>query len=301
MIVVVGSVNLDFVARTPCFPRPGQTILGTDLLVTPGGKGANQALAVKRAGSPTRLVAHVGDDPWAESALRLLRDARVDLSDVGRAREHTGMAFVQVEASGENAITVFPGANMPSSPIPLPAGLFKPTEILLCQLEIAPETVEAAIAQAKASGSLIILNTAPLTNEAVRLAAISDIVISNEEEFSGLCASTRFGSRLDRQRAMAEFSGLHNVSVVVTLGADGAEAVHEGSFYSAAGLTITPVDTVGAGDTFCGFFAASLGQGYPFEIALRRATVAGSLACLTSGAQEAIPFSADVDLRLQTV
>lgn len=302
MIVVTGSVNLDFVVRTTSLPRPGETVLGTELLITPGGKGANQALAARRAGEDVRLIAAVGQDAWSDSALRILKDEGVDLQAVMHVSENTGMAFVQVDTSGENAITVFSGANFSSGAHADAIEKLKlgHSDVVLCQLEIGADEVEAALSKARLAGSCSILNAAPLTSQARSLARLADIVICNETEFEELCGMT-FASSEARRDAMADFGRNNGGSIIVTLGAAGAEGFHDDRSYSTPGIMIAPVDTVGAGDTFCGFFAASLSRGDTFGIALQRAVIAGSLACLQHGAQEAIPYAHSVDAVLKSL
>lgn len=299
MITVLGSINMDLIATTARLPKPGETVAGNSFSTAAGGKGANQALAAKRAGATVRMAGAVGDDPFAAEALILLTNAGTDLSQVITAPLPTGTAHILVSGDGENVIVVVPGANSLVSE----AAARKAVEtmargdILMLQLEIPAATVETALRAAKAKGVTSIINIAPLTDDAARLARLADIVVANETEFELLAGETGLSAE-GREAAMRRINAQTGQTLIVTLGADGVTAIREGALVHAKGLAIEPVDTVGAGDTFCGYLAAGIDTGIPFSEALRRAAVAGSLACLKPGAQPAIPIAADVESRL---
>lgn len=299
MITVFGSINMDLVATTPRLPKPGETVPGTGFTTAAGGKGANQALAAKRAGAAVRMVGAVGRDEFAAPALDLLDKAGTDLSAVARVDGPTGTALILVGGDGENMIAVVPGANGTVSPDQARAALAETAtgNILMLQLEVPVASVKAALESARAHGVRTVLNTAPLIEEAAELAQLADIVIANETEFErlvgrdNLSADTREDMLLDMHRKTGQV-------LIITLGADGVVAAEGGTLHRTRGLKIEPVDTVGAGDTFCGYLAASLDAGLPFDKALRRAAVAGSLACLKAGAQPSIPTASEVDTAL---
>ncbi|TRL42146.1 ribokinase [Rhizobium straminoryzae] len=299
MITVFGSVNMDLIATTARLPQPGETVAGDSFSTAAGGKGANQALAAQRAGSPVRMVAAVGNDGFATPALALLDAAGADLSAVRRVSEPTGTALILVGGDGENMIAVVPGANgifLPEDGTAAVSGMAD-GDTLMLQMEVPAAAVEAAMQAAKARGIRTLFNTAPLTTDAIRLAGLASIVVANETEFELLIGK----HDLDDAARLAEMQQLHaktGQTLVVTLGGDGVVALHAGEVLRAKGLVIEPVDTVGAGDTFCGYLAASLDQGLDFATALRRAAVAGSLACLKPGAQPAIPTAGEVAARL---
>lgn len=299
MITVFGSVNMDLIATTERLPAPGETVAGDSFSTAAGGKGANQALAAQRAGSSVRMVAAVGSDAFATPALALLEAAGADLSAVRRISEPTGTALILVGGDGENMIAVVPGANGTFSAEDGTAALsgMADGDTLMLQMEVPAAAVEAAMQAAKARGIRTLFNTAPLTADAIRLAGLASILVANETEFELLIGK----HGLDDAARLAEMQALHaktGQTLVVTLGGDGVVALHAGEVLRAKGLVIEPVDTVGAGDTFCGYLAASLDQGLDFAAALRRAAVAGSLACLKPGAQPAIPTAAEVAARL---
>jgi ribokinase len=298
VITVIGSANLDLIATVDRLPRPGETVPGDSFSTAAGGKGANQALAARRAGSAVKMVGAVGSDAFADQALELLKDGGVDLSAMRRAPTATGIAVILVERAGENVIAVIPGGNGTVAPDDVATANLAAGEHLLLQLEIPLETVSAALDAARAAGTVSVLNTAPFRAEAGELLTKADYVIANETEFD-LYADALELAAGEREQRMLEFSRRIGRTVVVTLGADGVVAAFGGELFRAAGLKITPVDTVGAGDTFCGYLAAGLGEGMALQDAIRLAAVAGSLACLKPGAQPSIPLRSEVDAALR--
>ncbi|TWD55552.1 ribokinase [Agrobacterium vitis] len=299
MITVFGSINMDLIATTTRLPKPGETVAGTGFATAAGGKGANQALAACRAGAQVKMAGAVGKDGFANDAVALLKDGGADLSLVKSVEAPTGTALILVEADGENMIAVVPGANGTLTSADASNALkgMSTTDTLMLQLEIPAEAVETALHEARAAGIRTVINIAPLTDEAARLGKMADIVIANETEFERLAGESGMGNA-EREAAMQRLHGETGQTLIVTLGAEGVMALHEGKLYRASGLTIEPVDTVGAGDTFCGYFTASLDAGLGFEDALKRAAIAGSLACLKPGAQPAIPMASDVAEKL---
>ncbi|MFV2000946.1 MAG: ribokinase [Acidimicrobiia bacterium] len=274
-ICVVGSVNLDLVAVCATLPGPGETVVGADFHRYPGGKGANQALAVQRLGSDVTLIAAVGSDPAAAESLELLRVAGVDLSQVVvLERESTGVALIVVDDAGENQIAVASGANMVLSPEHIHVTGF---DAVLCQFEIPDEVVVEAARQAE---GLFCVNTAPARVLASEIIERADVIIANEGEYRALAG------QLDG------FAGL----LVVTHGPDGAEALRNGTVI-AQGVPpqVDAIDAVGAGDTFCGALVHSLVRGDGIEHALAYASAAGAIAVSRSGAQPAIPTAAEVE------
>ena len=298
MITVLGSINIDLTATTHRLPKPGETVTGISFATAAGGKGANQALAARRAGASVRMAGAVGDDALATQALALLADAAVDLSDVRIAAEATGTAHILVTSDGENVIVVVPGANGIVTPedAKRTVGAMQRGDYLLLQFEIPAPAVEAALVTARAKGVISIVNTAPLTPEVKRIGGMADVLIANETEFELFIDREKL-SATEREEEMRALHAKTGQTLIVTLGAEGVIAIRKSEVYRAKGLKITPVDTVGAGDTFCGYLAASLDAGHDFERALRRAAVAGSLACLKPGAQPSIPFAAAVEAR----
>ncbi|MBU0584466.1 MAG: ribokinase [Alphaproteobacteria bacterium] len=297
MITVIGSINLDLIANVTRLPAAGETVPGDDFRTAPGGKGANQALAAARAGGQVRMIGAVGKDAFAAEALACLKQGRVDLSGVGETHAATGTALILVDEKGENVIAVVPGANATVLPGDMTKALLKKGEVVLLQHEIPIATVRKALATATAAGAISVLNTAPFRADAADLLASADYVVANETEFDLYADALELagGDRAARMRTFVEKTGR---TVIVTLGGDGVLAATPKGDISVPALKIMPVDTVGAGDTFCGYLGAGLSAGLPLEQALRRAAAAGSLACLKPGAQPAIPHGKDVDAAL---
>ena len=292
MITVFGSTNLDQIGTVSRLPKPGETVAGGTFSMAAGGKGANQALAARRAGAQVRHVSGVGRDAFADLALALLKADGVDLSAMKVADGATGIAMIFVDSNGENVIAVLPGANGTMTPQDAEAALAGVSGgVLLLQQEIPQAATERALDLARAQGIMSILNTAPFLDTTAALAPKASILIANETEFALLTG--RGVAELDA--AMADWAARHHQTVIVTLGRDGARAVtSDGKAISVPALPVKPVDTVGAGDTFCGYLAAGLDAGLDLEAAMKRAAVAASLACLKPGAQPAIPMADEV-------
>jgi ribokinase len=265
-LAVVGSVNLDLVARTKTLPRPGETVTGAAFSRVPGGKGANQAVAAARLGAQVTLIGSVGDDSFAEEALAELRHAGVDLQRVKKSAGSTGVALILVDAAGDNEIVVAPGANLSLEPVDV---VLPPVDGVLCQQEIPPETVERA---AQLARGRFFLNAAPARPQAPD----ADLTIVNQYEFGAL--SSRRGL------------------VCVTHGSTGAILLeNEAEVARATPPPVEAVDGTGAGDAFSACLVISLLQGLPRQDALRRACVAGALAASRFGAQTSLPTAEEVD------
>jgi ribokinase len=298
LIVVIGSVNLDLIATVDRLPGAGETVPGENFSTAAGGKGANQALAAARAGEKTRMIGAVGKDAFATEALALLRAGGVDLTGVREVHAATGIALILVAGDGENMIAVVPGANGTVLPGDLARANLAKGDVVLLQHEVPLQTVEAALDAAREAGAVTLLNTAPFRAEAAALLAKADYVVANETEFDlyGEALALRGRDPPARMQAFAAHTGR---TVIITLGGEGVIAATPAEFLKIDALPITPVDTVAAGDTFCGYLGAGLSAGMSLPEALRRAAVAGSLACLKPGAQPSIPLAADVEAALK--
>jgi ribokinase len=257
-LTVVGSINLDLVARVERLPRPGETISGAALQRFPGGKGANQAVAAARLGAQVRLVGAVGSDPFAEEALAGLHAAGVDLAL--RRAGTTGVALILVGADGENQIVVIPGANAAVRPV-------SPGGAVLCQLEVPDDVVAAAAREAE----FFALNAAPARS----VDLVPDLLIVNQLEH--------------------EVVSRGNL-VAVTYGARGAALFEDGvEVARAAPPAVEAVDGTAAGDAFAACLVVSLLEGRARDAALRRACAAGAIAASKLGAQPSLPSAAEVD------
>jgi ribokinase len=268
-LTVVGSVNLDHVARVARLPRDGETVTDATFSRVPGGKGANQAVAAARLGADVELIACVGDDELAPLALADLTEAGVRLEKLKRVQTTTGVALINVDRNGENAIVVAPGANLELKPDDLDIG---DTDAVLCQLEIPLETVERA---SQLAPDRFFLNAAPARTPY----PAADVTIVNRYEVETLP---------------------HRDGVVVTtLGAEGAVLYENGvEVARAAAPHVETVDGTGAGDAFTACFVVSVLEGRSNEEALRRACIAGALAASRFGAQTSMPTAEEVDALL---
>jgi ribokinase len=292
MVIVFGSANLDLVARVARLPRPGETLTGLDFAMRPGGKGANQALAARRSGADVMFVGAVGDDAFAAVTLAGLAASNVDLAGVRRVPAPTGVALIHVEASGENCITVVPGANAHADPTAIPESSLGAATTLVLQLEVPLPAVAAAAKHAHARGARVVLNAAPAQALAEGLLAAVDVLVVNEHEASTVAAGLALPPAPE---AFAEcFHRRFRSAVVITLGARGVVAVAAGVRYAAPAPAVTVVDSTGAGDAFTGALAAALDRGAEWPRALAEGLAAGSLACTAAGAQDALPMAAAI-------
>jgi ribokinase len=262
-ITVVGSINLDLVARVDALPRAGETVTGAVFERIPGGKGANQAVACARLGAEVTMVGAVGRDPFAGEALAGLRDAGTGL-DLAETGQPTGVALIQVDAQGETTITVAPGANATLGKVELP-----PHDAVLCQLEVPDEAVRSAW---EGCAGLFCLNAAPARPVSVD----PDLTVVNRYELEAL-------TRRD---------GL----VALTLGAEGAVLLEdEEEIARATPPPVEAVDGTAAGDAFTACLLVSILEGRPYDEALRRACAAGAVAASRFGAQPSLPTAAEID------
>ena len=275
-VAVVGSVNLDLVATAPRLPAPGETVSGTDYAEHAGGKGLNQAVAAARSGASVAMVAAVGDDE-AGARLRSLAEAEgIDVSAVATcARTATGRALITVDDAAENTIVVVPGANA------LVAGHVVPdARVVIAQLEVPVEQVVVAFRAARRGGALTILNPAPGRILPEELLDVCDVLVPNEHEL-GL-----IGGR-------SGVLGRGLPTLVTTMGAEGVAVTQtvDGvtSDWSQPPFSVTPLDTTGAGDAFCGALAARLAAGDELRAAVRHAAAAGALATTVAGAVPSLP------------
>lgn len=291
MVLVAGSANLDFVVRATHVPAPGETVLGRELAMFPGGKGANQAVACARAGgADTRMLLALGADTFAPLIEESLRSAGVQLQVVRVAREATGVALICLADTAENAITVAPGANalLRGSDLPDLDGV----GYLLLQLETPLPTVTEFARAARARGVKVVLNAAPAQSLPAELLALIDILIVNEDELAKVSG---------RQRGtIAERLATVNVPcAIVTLGARGCCARQAGKFFLQHAFKVESIDTTAAGDTFCGVLVAALAACSQLPDALRRASAAAALTTTRIGAQSSIPTRDEVDTLLR--
>jgi ribokinase len=284
MILVFGSINVDVLVPVPLLPQPGETVLGGDYALLPGGKGANQALAARRAGAVVTLAGAVGNDSFAGLALQSLRRDGVDLHLVGRVDRPTGCAAIMVGARGENLIAVASGANRAVAAADVPDSLLGRETVLVCQMEVPAVETSALIRRATAAGARTVLNLAPAAPIDPTLLAGIDLLVANAGEAAALGVAPAGLARRLRQ------------AFIVTRGGEGSTAfLADGGQVDTPALAIAPIDTTGAGDTFVGVLAAGLDRRLALGEALRQASAAAGLACLAHGAQTAMPDRAAIE------
>jgi ribokinase len=289
MIVVFGSINLDFILSLPALPEAGQTLLADRARIEPGGKGANQAAAAALDGSRVHMVGAVGADALAPAALAGLEAAGVDLSRVVRVPAVTGCASIATDAAGRNQIIVASGANLLAKAAQIEDDLLAPGTLVLTQMEADLAETASALRRAKARGAFTILNLAPAKPVDPDMLRDLDLLVVNEDEAGFLGNHLRIGD---------DAASLHRalgIGVLRTLGAEGAEAATSGGRIFVPALKIEAVDTTAAGDCFIGVLASALDRGAPLEAAMRRAGTAAALCCLKSGSQGSLPMKSAID------
>lgn len=286
-VTVVGSLNLDIVVGVPVLPGRGETVIASTTTTGPGGKGANQAAAAAALSRHVAMVGRVGDDAAGAGLIRDLAERGVDVTGVAStAGTPSGIATVAVEAgTGENLILVAPGANaaLHAGDVRVPA--VRAASVVLLQLEVPMLTVTAA---AVAAGGTVVLNPAPTADLPGPLRERVDVLVPNEWELGRLAGRDIAGVSVAELVAAAGTLGVRNV--VVTLGARGALVVpQDGEPYLIAPPSVSPVDTTGAGDCFCGALSVSLARGSSLRDAAGFAVAAAALSTIAGGARGYLP------------
>jgi ribokinase len=294
-VVVVGSFMTDLVVRAPRRPVAGETVVGSSFAEHLGGKGCNQAVAASRAGAATALVGRVGADAHGRRFLDLLAREGIDATHVTVDDvEGTGVATPLVEPSGANSIVIVPRANHRVGEVDVAAAAdaLATTAVLLLQLELPLVAVAAAARRAHAAGATVVLNPAPAAEDLDGLVGVVDVLVPNEVEAAMLTGTEDplAAARLLRDRFHA--------AVIVTLGADGCLLVHDGGVERVPAHAVDVVDTVGAGDAFCGGLGARLAAGDDLVTAARYANAAGALSVTVAGAEPSLPTAVEIEALL---
>ncbi len=302
-VCVIGSTNLDFTVTVPRLPAPGETVSGGQLVVSPGGKGANQAVAARRLGAEVRFVTLVGTDLPGDRVRAALLEAGLPPEGLLRTPDAaTGVALIAVDPEGRNQIAVAPGANHRLTPelVAAHAGALAWADIVLLQLETPLETVRWALREARRLGRTTVLNPAParVLPLPADLLPLVDYLTPNETE-AGLLTGRRVSGISDADTAGRALLDAGVGAAIVTVGAEGAVCVSAAGRIRVPGFAISPVDTVGAGDAFNGALATLLAAGAPVADALLVANAAGGLACTRRGAIDALPGRAEVRALLE--
>jgi ribokinase len=295
-VVVVGSLNRDYVCRVATLPGAGQTVVGDEAVVGSGGKGANQAVAAALLGAATAMVGRVGNDEDGRALVEGLRSAGVDTVGVGVSPDvRSGMAFVLVAADGENCIAVAPGANSrleAEGAVAVVRSLLVPPAVLVTQAEIPEATFCAVVDAAAERGCRAVVNLAPYRPVPAPVLALCDPLVVNESEAGALLGRQVRGAA-DAVGAVEELVG-RTRSVVVTVGAEGAVVGGPEGIERVPAPSVEVVDTTGAGDAFTGALAAALSRGEQLAEAARLGVRAGAWSVSRSGAQASYVTTADL-------
>ncbi|MEU6252164.1 ribokinase [Streptomyces sp. NPDC047043] len=293
-LLVVGSANADLVIGVERRPGPGETVLGSDLAVHPGGKGANQAVAAARLGASTALLARVGDDAYGRLLLDSQRAAGVDTVGVLVGGAPTGVALITVDPSGDNSIVVSPGANGKLVPgdVKAAACLFQASRVVSTQLEIPLETV-VEVVRSLPPDSRFVLNPSPPRPLPSEVLAACDPLIVNEHEAKVVLGDACVSDRPEDWARLLLAKGPR--SVVVTLGAEGALVASSGGVARVPSVKVDAMDTTGAGDAFTAALAFRLGGGASLAEAAAYAARVGAAAVTKEGAQVSFPTAEEVD------
>jgi ribokinase len=293
-VTVLGSLNMDISVAVPRLPEPGATVLGSAARFTPGGKGANQAVAAARLGASVRMAGCVGDDDFGRQLLAALKREKVDASGIRTVPGiPTGLAMISVDPAGENLITVAPGANHEVGAGEVDAAASSPRDVLVICAEIPVPAITSALARTR--GAQCVLNLAPAPDEAAAIVADGvDWLVVNETEAAAVLGRKVEGLA-DAAEAAAGLLAAGARHAVVTAGAHGAAlAGPQGPPRTIEAFHVEAVDTVGAGDTFVGALAVALAAGVPPAEAVRAAAAAGATAATRHGAQAGMPRPTDI-------
>ncbi len=299
-IIVFGSINMDFIARTPRLPMPGETIIGYDFQNLPGGKGANQAVACAKLGAETMMIGCVGNDIFGDNIITGLKNSRVDVSLLSRNnRVSTGIALITVNETGENSIIIIPGANGEVGKgelMSLESALEK-ADILLLQLEIPIDAVLQAAILGKEKGAMVILDPAPAQKLPKELLRLVDIFTPNKVEAASLVDFNIDGWD-EASRAAYTFLKRGVRHSVIKMGSKGVLLTSQKSKQIYPSIPVRVIDTVGAGDAFSGALAVALSEGKTINEAVQWGNAAGAFAVTRKGAQTAMPSRSELTVML---
>ncbi|MFC9250150.1 ribokinase [Amycolatopsis thailandensis] len=282
-VLVIGSANADLVVPVDRRPGGGETVLGGDTILSPGGKGANTAVAAARLGADVALLGAVGDDPYGELLKRSLAESGVNTASVRTSDRPTGIAYITVTPDGENSILVSPGANSALRPEDVD---LDGAEIVVLSLEVPLETVERAVAEAVEKGVKTLLNLSPAAELSAKTLQGLDVLLVNEHE-----AAFLLGGEADFPKLL----DLGPKAAVVTLGAKGAAVVTADGVTEVPSPKVEAVDTTGAGDAFAGALATALAKGEELADAARKAVKVAAITVTRQGAQPSYPTASELE------
>ena len=294
-VLVFGSLNLDLVTYADKLPAIGETIVGEKLLKFPGGKGLNQAIAARRAGSEVLMVGSIGNDADGDYLFNILKSENIDPKFITKTSEQTGIAVIEVSKSAENRIIIIAGANSKTRFLNEVLTSSPSVTVSLAQLETPIAEVAKFIHESKAAGKITILNPAPIQKLDQQLLQDTDYLIANETEASFLIGSAVEHLSKDEAVTIArqlQKNGLKKV--IITLGEQGSVYLDQEKELFTPAYKVKAVDTTAAGDAFCGAFATAISENKPVEYALKFASAAGGLAATKAGAVPSLPTQQEI-------
>lgn len=295
-ITVIGSSNTDLICRVPRIPRGGETILGTDFFTVQGGKGANQAVAAARAGGQVTFIACVGNDNFGKNAIEAYRKEGINTNCIQIADDvATGVALINVADSGENSISVAPGANSRLTPLIVEnfRQVILHSDLILVQLEIPIETVYYVVELGHKTNIPVVLNPAPAQKIDPLILKQITLITPNEHEAYLLTGLDEKSDGVEQCAIELQRQGTQ--TVIITLGSKGAYYLDNDQSGIVEGIAVKAVDTTAAGDTFNGYLAVALAQGKPIHEAITIANRAAALSVTRLGAQSSIPFFEELE------
>ncbi|TDY45310.1 ribokinase [Alicyclobacillus sacchari] len=298
-IVVVGSINMDVIASVDKLPLPGETVAASSVQYSPGGKGANQAVAAARAGADVWMIGATGSDPFAQATRNSLASAGVDIGHVADKPGATGMAIIEVGADGENHIVLAAGANGLLGPADVvrAASVLASCDMVLLQNEVPWSVNQEAMRIAKASGTRVCYNPAPVRKLDIKALEGVDVLVMNETEAAAFVATVPQGLDGDWS-ALGVLSDAGIGMTVVTLGSRGLVCYHRNGLIRLPAFPVRAIDTTAAGDTFIGAFAAAFDE-QNVLYALRFGAAAAAIAVTKPGAQASVPSRSEIDRLLK--
>ena len=297
-ILVIGSSNTDMVIRTEHLPLPGETVIGGTFFMNPGGKGANQAVAVARLGGQVAFVCKTGSDIFGHQAQQLFSEEGIDSSYVfSDTKNPSGVALITVDTHAENCIVVAPGANahLTVADLKHSARAVEKADIVLLQLEIPMETVEEAAVMARRLGKKVVLNPAPASKLSPRLLESLYVITPNETE-SEMISGIHIVDGASAEAAARKIASMGVPNVIVTLGTRGALVFDGTDCEIVPACKVQAVDTTAAGDVFNGALVVALAEGRSLTEAARFACKASAISVTRVGAQSSVPYRTEVDI-----
>lgn len=302
-IIVIGSINMDIVARMESLPSPGETVFGSELHYIPGGKGSNQAVSASRLSEHTYLVGKLGNDEFGRSLTDFLGNENLNLGYLSYSDLHpSGVALISVDNQSENSIVVVSGSNQEVTESDVSSVEIRENDVVVSVFEIPQETIKYSFMRAQKANARTILNPAPAMKFCDGLLETVDYLVVNETELAFFLKQKQISKDLDTLvRYAKQFRHHDNQVIIITLGSKGVVCVSREGVIRLDGMNVKAVDTTGAGDCFTGAFAVAISENMPLEDALLFANTAASLSVQQIGASTSMPYREEVEEALQQI